>query len=447
MEERERGILRKSRSIFTRDLVDLDTVCDRLYQREVLSEGMKNEVLSEKTRENQVRKLLDIIPKRGKRAYGAFFDALEETFQHNLSGILYPGGKKDLFENRKSERFPLIKSASATVESNREIQKPPLMRSMSAEVRREPVESISEIQDQSFTCELPLEEKDFQKLSIVDEEFTLPEKWPSEPEHAQSLNFKVHRSLSSSALSSLNVKSDVYSMVKKPRGRLVIINNFKFGSDEVDLERMERSQQDATSLDLLFKQLYFKTKQHSNLTLKELSAVLEKERTCDHASLECYVMVVMSRGDGDHIYGVNGYKINIDTIISMYDDEHCSSLRGIPKIFIFQACDDAKSKSVHEMKKNTENLTSMVSSSTTSGHTVNMRADMFVVRATQDVAVSYHGVFGSRFIQSFVYLMRNLAFKEDLEEIVKKINHLNSVSEPEIVEYASSFTRKLFFNP
>ncbi|XP_062588009.1 caspase-6-like isoform X2 [Saccostrea cucullata] len=449
MEERERGVLRKSRSIFTRDLVDLDTVCDRLYQREVLSEGMKNDILSEKTRENQVRKLLDIIPKRGKRAYGAFFDVLEETFQHNLSDILYPGGKKDLIENRKSERFPFIKSASATVEPNREIVKPPLMRSMSAEVRREPVESISEFQEQSFTCELPLEEKDFQNLSIVDEEFILPEKWPSETEHAQSLNFKVHRSRSSSALSSLNVspKSEVYPMVKKPRGRLVIINNFKFGRQEVDVERMGRSQQDATSLDLLFKQLHFQTKQHSNLTLEKLSAVLEKERTCDHASLECYVMVVMSRGDGDHIYGVNGYKICIDTIISMFDDEHCSSLRGIPKIFIFQACDDAKSKSVDEIKTATENLTSMVSSSTTSDQAVNMRADMFVVRATQDVEVDYHGVFGSRFIQSFVYLMRNLAFKEDFEEIVKKINLLNSVSEPEIVEYASSFSRKLFFNP
>lgn len=30
---------------------------------------------------------------------------------------------------------------------------------------------------------------------------------------------------------------------------------------------------------------------------------------------------------------------------------------------------------------------------------------------------------------------------------VSQINHLNAVSEPEIVEYTSSFTKKLFFNP
>lgn len=58
-----------------------------------------------------------------------------------------------------------------------------------------------------------------------------------------------------------------YQMKEATRGRLVIINNFLFG-DEVDKERMARSQQDATSLDVLFKQLHFQTKQHSNLTLK-----------------------------------------------------------------------------------------------------------------------------------------------------------------------------------
>lgn len=62
-------------------------------------------------------------------------------------------------------------------------------------------------------------------------------------------------------------KLAVYQMKEATRGRLVIINNFLFG-DEVDKERMARSQQDATSLDVLFKQLHFQTKQHSNLTLK-----------------------------------------------------------------------------------------------------------------------------------------------------------------------------------
>lgn len=62
-------------------------------------------------------------------------------------------------------------------------------------------------------------------------------------------------------------KLAVYRMKEATRGRLVIINNFLFG-DEVDKERMARSQQDATSLDVLFKQLHFQTKQHSNLTLK-----------------------------------------------------------------------------------------------------------------------------------------------------------------------------------
>ncbi|XP_048770132.1 caspase-6-like [Ostrea edulis] len=432
MDERQRGILRKSRSIFTRDLVDVDTVCDRLYQKEVLSEGMKNEILSENTRENKVRKLMDIIPKRGKRAFRAFFDVLEETFQHNLSDILCPGGQMDDLETKYN--------ALHGFQSKRATDKPLLQRSMSAEVRREPVESISEFQEQHKTCEFPLECKDFQKLAIVEEDFVLPSNWPSEQEHAQSLNFKICKSRSSPA--SLREEwSRMYPMTRRPLGRLVIINNFQFDG-EVDDERMKRSQQDTTSLDVLFKQLHFQTKQHSNLTLEGLSSLLEEERTRDHTSIDCYVMVFMSRGDGERIYGIDGYRIDIDTIISTFDFEHCSSLRRKPKIFIFQACDDvaAKSKLLGAEKKNYEILTS----STTSEH---MRTDMFVVNAVQDVAVSYHGIFGSRFIQSFVYLMRNLAFNEDFEEIVRKINHLNSVSEPEIIKFASSFSRRLFFNP
>lgn len=59
----------------------------------------------------------------------------------------------------------------------------------------------------------------------------------------------------------------MYPMTRRPLGRLVIINNFQFDG-EVDDERMKRSQQDTTSLDVLFKQLHFQTKQHSNLTLE-----------------------------------------------------------------------------------------------------------------------------------------------------------------------------------
>jgi caspase 6 len=69
---------------------------------------------------------------------------------------------------------------------------------------------------------------------------------------------------------------------------------------------------------------------------------LEDERTRDHTSIDCYAMVFMSRGDGERIYGVDGCKISVDAIISMFDAEHCSSLRGKPKILIFQACSDGK---------------------------------------------------------------------------------------------------------
>lgn len=32
---------------------------------------------------------MDIIPKRGQKAYGAFYDVLEETYQYNLASTLW----------------------------------------------------------------------------------------------------------------------------------------------------------------------------------------------------------------------------------------------------------------------------------------------------------------------------------------------------------------------
>lgn len=455
MDDRERSILRRSRSLFIRDLVDVVTVCDRLYQREVLSEGMKNEILSKTTRENQVRTLMDIIPKRGQKAYGAFYDVLEETYQNNLASTLCPAGRpntsqylqKTAAESQQYVRLPKTPLHGLLGGTRRK----PLESIGEFHAERKPVESLDEYPEPVMpNTELhgehhkPLKEKDLEKFE-TEEEFELPNDWPSEQDHAQSMDFQVRLSRRSRGHSTEKEKnSAVYQMKETTRGRLVIINNFLFG-DEVEKDRMTRSQQDATSLDVLFKQLHFQTKQHSNLTLKNLSSVLEGERTRDQASLECFVMVIMSRGDGERIFGVDGYKIDIDTIVSMFDCEHCSYLRGKPKIFIFQTCSDAPESSTYHFQKTSKTPTSF--SSLTLEDPGDLRADMFVVKATKDVEVSFNGVFGSRFIQSLVYLMRNLVCEEDFEEIVKKINLLNAVSEPELVEYSSSFTKKLFFNP
>lgn len=52
--------------------------------------------------------------------------------------------------------------------------------------------------------------------------------------------------------------------------------------------------------------------------------MFEGERICDYVFLECFVMVIMLCGDGECLFGVDGYKIDIDIIIFMFDSEYCS---------------------------------------------------------------------------------------------------------------------------
>lgn len=63
--------------------------------------------------------------------------------------------------------------------------------------------------------------------------------------------------------------------------------------------------------------------------------MFEGERICDYVFLECFVMVIMLCGDGECLYGVDGYKIDIDIIIFMFDSEYCSYFWEKLKVFIF----------------------------------------------------------------------------------------------------------------
>lgn len=90
MDERHRTILRKGRVILLKDISAIDNLCDKLFAYGVLTEGMVAEIKAENGREPQARKLLDILPRRGKDAFDFFYQSLVETDQQELANILCP---------------------------------------------------------------------------------------------------------------------------------------------------------------------------------------------------------------------------------------------------------------------------------------------------------------------------------------------------------------------
>ena len=78
MEKKHRDLLRRNRVTLVQDLEAL-RLLNYLFQEGTLSENDLDTVKAEKTRSAQAEKLLDILPRRGKKAFDVFCHALENT--------------------------------------------------------------------------------------------------------------------------------------------------------------------------------------------------------------------------------------------------------------------------------------------------------------------------------------------------------------------------------
>ena len=88
MEQSDRDTLRRNRQDLLKDL-EAKKVASRLYSRSVFSEEDKDEVNSKSTAYEQGEYLLDILPKKGPKAFRAFCDVLHELSPH-LESLLRP---------------------------------------------------------------------------------------------------------------------------------------------------------------------------------------------------------------------------------------------------------------------------------------------------------------------------------------------------------------------
>lgn len=55
----------------------------------------------------------------------------------------------------------------------------------------------------------------------------------------------------------------------------------------------------------------------------------------DHSDVDCFLLVVLSHGENDHVYARDD-KIDIRDITSPFKGDKCKNLVGKPKIFILQ---------------------------------------------------------------------------------------------------------------
>jgi len=72
---------------------------------------------------------------------------------------------------------------------------------------------------------------------------------------------------------------------------------------------------------------------------QEMRTILENERGLDcHQSADAFVLVLLTHGSQGSVYGIDGEKVPVDAITSLFDGCNCPQLQNKPKLFFIQAC-------------------------------------------------------------------------------------------------------------
>lgn len=127
-----------------------------------------------------------------------------------------------------------------------------------------------------------------------------------------------------------------YKMTARERGICLIINNVNF--DTPSLCQRRGSTKDAYRFRDIFEQLFFKVELHRDQTAEAMRNLFRNTATNCRYRHNALVVIILSHGNETSINGVDGCEVEINEILSSFDNNNCRSMVKKPKIFITQAC-------------------------------------------------------------------------------------------------------------
>ncbi|XP_070598141.1 caspase-2 isoform X2 [Erythrolamprus reginae] len=290
MQKCHQEVLRKNRVSLASQLV-LKELMEHLIEKEIITETMMEMIQAKSGNFSQNIEFLNLLPKRGPKAFSVFCEALRETKQEHLEEMLL-----------------------STIPCHR-------------------TESVKRLHcyDQSFPFPVPescVSQKRLCQNNAVPMEYSLDD--GDGPHYSQvkpcTLEFyRTHAHLA-------------YKLKSRPRGLALILSNVHFSSD-TDLELRSGGKVDNAALDTLFKQLGYQVVVKHDQTAQEMKEHLEKfSKHPVHQNLDSCIISFLSHGIEGGVYGVDGKLLQLQEIFSLFDNANCPNLQNKPKMFFIQAC-------------------------------------------------------------------------------------------------------------
>ncbi|XP_078615877.1 caspase-3-like isoform X1 [Branchiostoma floridae x Branchiostoma japonicum] len=263
----------------------------------------------------------------------------------------------------------------------------------------------------------------------------------------------------------------VYTMRAKPRGRALIINNKTFSGR---LNTRSGTDVDCSNLKGLFQFLNFHVKVEDDKSAADICDLLLQYSRLDHGSYDSFILAVLSHGVEGQIYGTDERLLPVKKITEYFDNLHCKTLVGKPKLFFIQACRGDKldrgieqtdaagadspeppaTPTEEELVRRLLEESMVVEETDAMRDTLPTQSDMLLAYATVPGFVSWrNSMAGSWFIQALTEVLTQYAPEEDLLSMLTIVNDKvatrfqSAGKNKQMPAPVTMLRKKLFFNP
>ncbi|XP_064077421.1 uncharacterized protein LOC135195033 isoform X3 [Macrobrachium nipponense] len=258
---------------------------------------------------------------------------------------------------------------------------------------------------------------------------------------------------------SLLEESELYKNKSMPRG-LVFLANYKNFLNDENPER-KGSQKDVSHLCSLFNQMGYKVPDvHVNLSKYDtIKALRDFRNNEEHKNVDSCIVVIMSHGrDGKSFYTSDNQHLTINDVVERFSNSECESLRGKPKIFIFQYCrgrePDIGVRATPVIYKDSGLPVETDAAYTSVVDRDPTFSDMYIVYSTLEGFASFrHPERGSWLMEAICNVFMKYSHNEELDSLMKRVSrqvrgNFTDEGNKQVCEFVQrGFDRHFYFNP
>lgn len=213
------------------------------------------------------------------------------------------------------------------------------------------------------------------------------------------------------------------------RGICLIINNYDFSKSEKSLLKREGTIVDEGQLMFkyiwhvgvllraflylhpsgclterlrkVFQWLGFEIETHRDCKSEKMLSVMQELGSRNHSQMDCLVCCILSHGQEESVYGVDGHSVRIRELMEPFNGLNCSSLAEKPKLFFIGACQGNREQKAAYMEADGPEQSLVQSDAFKSTYSIPSDADFLLGMATVPSFVSFRDrTKGTWFIQS-----------------------------------------------